>query len=50
LMEMGFSKVVTEKALFLNMSKPGDAVSNALEWISDHSEDADFHEALQIVG
>ena len=50
LMEMGFSKVVAEKALFLNMSKPGDAVSNALEWISDHSEDADFHEALQIVG
>lgn len=50
LMEMGFSKIVAEKALFMNMSKQGDAVSNALEWISEHSEDPDFHEELKIVG
>lgn len=49
-MEMGFSKIVAEKALFLNLAKPGDAIGNALEWISEHSEDPDFNEELKIVG
>ncbi len=49
-MEMGFDKIVAEKALFINLSKQGDALGNALEWISAHSEDPDFHEELKIVG
>ncbi len=47
---MGFSKVVAEKALFMNLAKQGDALGNALEWISEHSEDPDFNEELKIVG
>jgi hypothetical protein len=35
-MEMGFSKVVAEKALFINLGKPGEPVEKAFEWISDH--------------
>lgn len=50
LMEMGFSKIVAEKALFMNMGVAGDPISMALEWIDKHSEDADFHEELKIVG
>lgn len=49
-MEMGFSKDVSEKALFLCLSKPGEPLSNALEWISDNSEQPDFNEPLIIVG
>jgi uncharacterized UBP type Zn finger protein len=49
-MEMGFTKIVAEKALFINLAKPGEAVGNALEWISEHSEDPDFNEELKIVG
>lgn len=49
-MEMGFTKAVAEKALFLNLSKQGDPIGNALEWISEHSEDPDFNEELTIVG
>jgi len=50
LMEMGFSKVVAEKALFINMGKAGEPVEKALEWISEHQDDADFNEELKIVG
>ena len=46
---MGFSKNAAEKALFMTMSK-GQSVENALEWITEHQEDADFNEQLFIVG
>lgn len=49
-MELGFTKIVAEKALFMKMSSKGDAIANALDWISEHSEDADFNEELQIIG
>jgi len=49
LMEMGFSKAVAEKALFLIMHQ-GGGVEKALEWIDQHSDDPDFNEELQIVG
>jgi len=45
-LELGFSKVVAEKALFLNLSTPGEPIANALDWISAHSEDPDFNEEL----
>jgi len=48
-MEMGFSKDAAEKALFMNLSK-GQSVEAALEWITEHQEDADFNEPLLIVG
>ncbi|CDW78340.1 pub domain-containing protein [Stylonychia lemnae] len=50
LLELGFTKDVAEKALFLNLSTPGEPIANALDWISAHSDDSDFHEALQVVG
>lgn len=50
LLEMGFTKAVAEKALFFNLSKQGEPLELALTWISQHSDDADFHEELQIVG
>jgi uncharacterized UBP type Zn finger protein len=50
LMEMGFSKLVAEKALFMNLAKQGDALGNALEWIDAHTDDPDFNEELKIVG
>ena len=47
LMEMGFSKDVAEKALFLVQ---GGGVPKAMEWIETHMDDADFQEPLVIVG
>lgn len=49
LMEMGFSKAVAEKALFFTLSS-GGTTEKALEWIDQHSDDADFNEELTIVG
>jgi len=49
IMDMGFSKDASEKALFMTLSK-GQSVEAALEWITEHQEDADFNEALLIVG
>ena len=49
IMEMGFSQHASEKALFMTMSK-GQSVENALEWIGEHSQDADFNEQLFMVG
>ncbi len=46
IMDMGFSKVVAEKALF--MSQAG--VEKAMEWIEQHLDDPDFNEELVIVG
>jgi len=46
LLELGFTKIVAEKALFLNLSTPGEPIANALDWISAHSEDPDFNEEL----
>lgn len=49
LLEMGFSKTVSEKALFMTLAQ-GGTTEKALEWIDQHSEDADFNEELKIVG
>ena len=49
LMEMGFSKAVSEKALFFTLAI-GGTTEKALEWIDQHSEDPDFEEELKIVG
>ena len=46
---MGFSKDASEKALFMTMST-GQSVENALNWINEHCDDADFNEPLLIVG
>lgn len=46
-MEMGFSKIVSEKALFLNQSK---SVEIAMTWIEEHQNDTDFEEELVITG
>lgn len=46
-MDMGFSKNVSEKSLFLTQNA---SLENAMEWIDKHSEDADFEEELRIVG
>lgn len=46
---MGFGQHASEKALFMTMSK-GQSVENALEWIGEHTEDADFNEQLFMVG
>lgn len=40
IVEMGFSKVVAEKALF--MTQPNSTVEKAMGWIEQHMEDADF--------
>lgn len=48
-MEMGFSQHASEKALFMTLSK-GQSVENALEWINEHCDDADFNEQLFMVG
>jgi uncharacterized UBP type Zn finger protein len=48
-MEMGFPKAVAEKALFFTLAS-GGTTEKALEWIDQHSEDADFNEELKIVG
>jgi len=49
LIEMGFPKAVAEKALFFTLAN-GGTTEKALEWIDQHSEDADFNEELKIVG
>lgn len=49
LQEMGFSKIVAEKALFMTLGQ-GGTTEKALDWISAHSDDADFNEELRIVG
>lgn len=45
---MGFTKAVAEKALFFTLSQ-GGTTDQALDWISQHSDDADFNEELKIV-
>ena len=40
-MEMGFSKHVAEKALFMVQ---GAGISQAMDWIDQHRNDADFEE------
>lgn len=49
LVEMGFGKDASEKALFMTQSS-GQSVETALEWINQHQEDPDFNEPLLIVG
>ena len=46
IIEMGFSKTVAEKALFLTQG----GVEKAMDWINEHMEDEDFNEELVIVG
>ena len=46
-MDMGFSKNVAEKALFMVQ---GAGVERAMEWIDQNREQPDFEEALMIVG
>lgn len=46
---MGFSKIVSEKALFMTMAQ-GGTTEKALDWISQHCDDPDFNEELKIVG
>jgi uncharacterized UBP type Zn finger protein len=46
LMEMGFSKNVSEKACFFNQSN----LEKSIEWIYEHQQDPDFEEELRIVG
>ena len=46
---MGYSRHAAEKALFMVMSK-GQSIENAIEWIYEHQEDADFNEQLFVVG
>ena len=48
-MEMGFSKIVSEKALFMTKAQ-GGTTETGLQWIDEHSEDPDFNEELRIVG
>ena len=43
---MGFSKIVSEKALFMVQGK---GVPAAMDWIDQHRGDADFEEELFIV-
>lgn len=45
IVEMGFSKVVAEKALFLTQA----GVEKAMDWINEHMDDEDFNEELVIV-
>jgi len=47
LVEMGFARVVAEKALILTKNAGLDA---AVNWIDAHQEDSDFNEPLQVVG
>ena len=48
-MDMGFSKEASEKSLFFTLAQ-GGTTEKALDWISHHSDDADFNEELRIVG
>lgn len=45
IMEMGFTKIVAEKALFMTQA----GVEKAMDWINDHMEDEDFNEELVVV-
>lgn len=45
LIEMGFSKNVSEKACFFNQS----VLESAVNWIYEHQNDPDFEEELRIV-
>ena len=47
LMMMGFSKAVSEKALYLTGVK---GTNQAVEWIEKHQQDPDYEEELRIVG
>lgn len=47
LMEMGFAKVLCEKALYLTGNSSAD---KAVDWIEKHQQDKDFLEELRIVG
>jgi len=44
-MDMGFTKIVAEKALFMTQA----GVEKAMEWIEQHMDDADFQEELTVV-
>jgi len=46
LIDMGFSKNVSEKACFFNQNN----LEKAVEWIYEHQNDPDFEEELRIVG
>lgn len=46
IIEMGFTKVVAEKALFLTQA----GVEKAMEWIEQNMDAEDFQEELLIVG
>ncbi|KRX06977.1 UBA-like protein [Pseudocohnilembus persalinus] len=48
LQEMGHTKIVAEKALFMTQNKK--SVQAALDWIEEHKEDEDFNEELFIAG
>lgn len=45
-MEMGFSRNVAEKAIFMVQ---GAGVERAMGWIEDNREQPDFEEALMLV-
>lgn len=47
LQSMGYSKNVSEKALFLTQNM---SVEKALDWINENSKSPDFEEELRIVG
>ena len=47
IMEMGYSKDVSEKALFMNLKN--QSIEAAVGWISEHMEDPDFNEPLMIM-
>jgi hypothetical protein len=47
LQAMGFSKNVSEKALFMVQ---GAGLEAAIEWIDQHSSDPDFEEELRVMG
>lgn len=44
---MGFSKNVSEKALFMTQN---NGVQAAMQWIEGHTDDPDYEEPLLIVG
>mgnify|MGYP002145977355 CR=1 FL=1 len=46
LVEMGFSKNVSEKALFLNQQ----VLEKAIEWIYENQDKPDFEEELRLMG
>lgn len=46
LTELGYSKVVAEKACFLSRNN----LNEAIDWVNEHANDPDFEEELVIVG